>query len=237
MLIFGIDTCCMAATAALMDDDKLVAQTVINHNRTHSQKMMPQIESMFELAERDITEVDCFAAAAGPGSFTGVRIGIATAKAFAQACQKPCAAISTLEALANNNVLFDGIISPILDARRGQVYNALFGGGELKRLCGDRAIALTALLTELKEQDRPVLFCGDGVYAFKEEIIKNLGDTAVFARRMNNMNLAASVAELGIKAYESGNTIPYGELVPQYIRLSQAERERLEKQNNSKGTK
>ena len=75
MLIFGIDTCCMAATAALMDEDKLIAQTVVNHNRTHSQKMMPQIEAMFEMAERDVSEVDCFAAAAGPGSFTGVRIG------------------------------------------------------------------------------------------------------------------------------------------------------------------
>ena len=184
MLIFGIDTCCMAATAALMDEDKLIAQTVVNHNRTHSQKMMPQIEAMFEMAERDVSEVDCFAAAAGPGSFTGVRIGIATAKALAQSFGKPCAAVSTLEALANNNALFDGIISPILDARRGQVYNALFGGGrELKRICDDRAIALTALLDELKQQSKPVLFCGDGVYSFKEEIISALGDTAVFAQR------------------------------------------------------
>lgn len=231
MLIFGIDTCCMAATAALMDEDKLIAQTVVNHNRTHSQKMMPQIEAMFEMAERDVSEVDCFAAAAGPGSFTGVRIGIATAKALAQSFGKPCAAVSTLEALANNNALFDGIISPILDARRGQVYNALFGGGrELKRICDDRAIALTALLDELKQQSKPVLFCGDGVYSFKEEIISALGDTAVFAQRMNNMNLAASVAELGLKAFTGGNTVPYGELVPQYIRLSQAERERLERQ-------
>lgn len=231
MLIFGIDTCCMAATAALMNEDKLIAQTVVNHNRTHSQKMMPQIEAMFEMAERDVSEVDCFAAAAGPGSFTGVRIGIATAKALAQSFGKPCAAISTLKALANNNALFDGIISPILDARRGQVYNALFGGGrELNRLCDDRAIALTALLDELKQQSMPVLFCGDGVYPFKEEIISALGDTAVFAQRMNNMNLAASVAELGLKAFTGGNTVPYGELVPQYIRLSQAERERLERQ-------
>jgi len=107
----------------------------------------------------------------------------------------------------------------------------LFGGGrELNRLCDDRAIALTALLDELKQQSMPVLFCGDGVYPFKEEIISALGDTAVFAQRMNNMNLAASVAELGLKAFTGGNTVPYGELVPQYIRLSQAERERLERQ-------
>ena len=231
MLIFGIDTCCMAATAALIDDTRLIAQTIINHNRTHSQKMMPQIETMFSQAELDITDVDCFAAAAGPGSFTGVRIGIATAKAMAQACGKPCAAVSTLHALANNNYLFDGIISPILDARREQVYNALFTGGrELNRLCDDRALGIDALLEELKAQEKPVLFCGDGTLVFKDIICKELGNRAVFAQRMNNLNLASSVAELGWEAMQRGDTVSCGELVPQYIRLSQAERERLEQQ-------
>lgn len=231
MLIFGIDTCCAAATAALTDGTKLIAQTVINHTRTHSQKMMPQIEAMFELAEIDISQVDCFAAAVGPGSFTGVRIGVATAQAFAQACKKPCAAVSTLHALAYSNILFDGIICPILDARRNQVYNALFKGGrELERLCRDRALAIDVLLNELNKTEESVLFCGDGTLVFKDEIVSALGGRAFFARPMNNLNLAASVAELGLAAAECGELIPPQELIPQYVRLSQAERERIERE-------
>lgn len=229
MLIFGIDTCCMAATAALTDDTKLIAQTVIANDRTHSQKMMPQIEAMFSFAERDAAEVDCFAAAVGPGSFTGVRIGVATAKAMAQAFDKPCCAVSTLHALAFNNTAFSGVICPILDARRGQVYNALFRGGRtLRRLCDDRAVAMDDLLEELKQQDGDVLFCGDGTFAFRPVIEAALGERAVFAPRMQNLNLAAAVAELA--SMGEGKTVPYRELVPQYLRLSQAERERLERE-------
>lgn len=232
MLILGIDTCCMAATAALLDDTRLIAQTVINNKKTHSQKMMPMIEQMFDMAEIDISEVDCFAVAAGPGSFTGVRIGVAAAKAMAQACGKPVVGVSTLEALANNNSLFGGIICPILDARREQVYNSLFEGGGLKRLCGDRALGIDRLLAELLEYDKKILFCGDGVSVYAEAVKNALGDRAVFASRMQNMNLGASVAEIGWREFEKGNAVSCGELVPQYVRLSQAERERLEAAGN-----
>ncbi|MBR5152048.1 MAG: tRNA (adenosine(37)-N6)-threonylcarbamoyltransferase complex dimerization subunit type 1 TsaB [Clostridia bacterium] len=227
MLIFGIDTCCMAATAALMDEHKLVAQTVVNHNRTHSQKMMPQIETMFQQAEKEVDEVDLFAAAVGPGSFTGVRIGVATVKALAQAVGKPCVAVSTLEALAFNSTVFDGVICPILDARRNQVYNGLFQGGrELVRLCEDRALGIDQLLEELKHTEEKILFCGDGVPAFRDVIEETLGDQCVFASRMQNLNLAGAVAELALLGH--GEQVSCGELVPQYVRLSQAERERME---------
>ncbi len=230
MLVFGIVTCCNAATAALIDDTKLLAQVVLNNGKTHSQTMMPQIESMFQNAEKDPTEVDFFAAAVGPGSFTGVRIGVATVKAMAQAAGKPCVPVSTLHGLANNVAVFDGIICPILDARRQQVYNALFRGGRtLERLREDRALGIEELLCELKEEEAPILFCGDGVLAFRDTISEALGDRAVFAQRMQNMNLAASVAEIGYQMAAEGKTVAYGNLVPQYIRLSQAERERLER--------
>lgn len=233
MLIFGTDTCCGAATAALMDDTKLIAQTVINHDRTHSQMMMPQIEEMFRLAERDICDVDCFAAAVGPGSFTGVRIGVATVKALAQAANKPCVAVSTLHALAYNNALFSGIVCPILDARRNQVYNALFQGGRsLVRLCEDRALGIEELLEELKAEEKDVLFCGDGTLAFRSVIEEALGERAVFAPIMQNLNLAAAVAELAL--LEEGQAVSYQDLVPQYVRLSQAERERLEKEQEGR---
>ena len=234
MLIFGIDTCCMAATAALMEDERLLGQIVIDHKKTHSQKMMPQIEFLFEQTELDVSEVDFFAAAVGPGSFTGVRIGVATVKAMAQAFKKPCIAVSTLYALANNVSLFDGLVCPILDARRGQVYNAVFENN--KRLCDDRAIALDELLEELSKIGKPVIFCGDAISVYREEIKEKLGDLANFAQPMQSMNLAASVAELGKQMALKGETVTYTDLKPEYIRLSQAERERLEKtENNQEG--
>ncbi len=230
MLVFGIDTCCMAATAALVDERIMVAQTVINQNKTHSQIMMPQIENMFKAAEVDPKTVDAFAAAVGPGSFTGVRIGVATAKALAQASGKPCVAVSTLEALAFASRFFDGIVSPILDARRDQVYNALFMGGEcLQRLCDDRALALEDLLTELKQTGKKILFMGDATLVFEDKIKAALGSNACFAPKVTNLNLAGSVAELGLEKLKAGETVSYGELVPQYVRLSQAEREQLER--------
>lgn len=231
MLVFGIDTCCMAATAALIAEDRLVAQTVQNNKKTHSQRIMPMIEQMLSQAEIELSEVDCFAAAVGPGSFTGVRIGVATAKALAHAADKPCAAVSTLHALANNIDCFDGIICPIMDARRNQVYNALFRGGSMERITEDRAISIEDLLLELKETEEKIIFNGDGVPVFGDRIKEELGDRAVFAQRMQRMNLGASVAEIGYDMLKKGELIGYSDLCPQYLRLSQAERERLEKEN------
>lgn len=235
MKIFAVDTCCMAATAAVMDEERLLAQTVVNHKKTHSQKMMPQIETMLEQAEIDIADIDFFAAAVGPGSFTGVRIGVATVKALAQAVGKPCIAVSTLEALANQLSVFSGILCPILDARREQVYNALFYGDDrIERICPDRALALEALLNELKKWNEPVMFMGDGTFAYQEIIQKQLGERAKFAQRMLNMNLAASVCEVAYQKAICGETISYGELVPAYVRLSQAERDLQKKREMEK---
>ncbi len=235
MLVFGIDTCCMAATAALMNDDIMVAQTVVNQNKTHSQIMMPQIEQMFKAAEVDPMLVDAYAAAVGPGSFTGVRIGVATAKAMAQGAGKPCIAVSTLEALAYSSKYFDGVIAPILDARRDQVYNALFSGGRdgLERLCPDRALSLDELLEEIKKTDKKALFMGDATLVFRDRIEAVLGDKAVFAPKVVNLNLAGAVAEIGIEKLKAGDTVEYGKLVPEYVRLSQAEREKLEREQKN----
>lgn len=236
MTVFGIDTCCMAATAALVNEDVMVAQTVVNKNKTHSQMMMPLVEQMFRAAEVEPSVVDAFAAAVGPGSFTGVRIGVATAKALAQAAQKPCVAVSTLEALAFSSKYFDGIICPILDARREQVYNALFQGGKdgMERLCEDRALALSELLEELCKAGRSVIFMGDATLVFKEEIRSALGGLAYFAPKIANLNLGGAVAEIGLEKLKKGETVEYGKLVPSYVRLSQAEREKLERENSVK---
>ncbi len=218
MLIFGIDTCCAAATSAIFDGEKLLAQTVINHKKTHSQKILPQIQSLCDLAEIDISDIDAFAAAVGPGSFTGVRIGVATVKGMAQAQNKPCVAVSTLEALALPLSSFSGIVCPILDARRGQVYNALFKEGE--RICNDRAITLESLLKELEGEK--VMFLGDGVFPYGEEILKTMPN-AEFAPKVLTMNLAGSVCEAAYGKLLKGEVVCAGDLIPSYVRLSQAE--------------
>lgn len=219
----------MAATAAVITDDRLAAQVVQNNKKTHSQKIMPMIEFMLREADMSVGDIDCFAAATGPGSFTGVRIGVATVKALAHAVDKPCAAVSTLHALANNTACFDGIICPILDARRGQVYNALFRGGSMERMTEDRALSMAKLCEELKETDERIIFLGDGVSVFEDEIKRELGGRAEFAQRMQRMNLAASVAEIGYEKFIRGDVCGYAELKPDYHRLSQAERERNER--------
>ncbi len=218
MLIFGIDTCSAVATSALFDGEKLIAQTVVNHKKTHSQKIMPQIENLFALCELDVNDVDVFASAVGPGSFTGVRIGVATIKGMAQALNKPCVAVSTLEALAYPFTHFSGIVCPILDARRGQVYNALFEQG--KRICPDRALALSGLLEELK--GKQVMFLGDGAIPYQEEILSAMPD-ALFAPKVLNMNLAGNVCEVAYKKFQEGEAVLANELIPSYVRLSQAE--------------
>ncbi len=218
MLIFGIDTCSSAATSAIYDGERLLAQTVINHKKTHSQKIMPQVDNLFSLCELSVSDIDVFAAAVGPGSFTGVRIGVATVKGMAQALSKPCVGVSTLEALAYPLSSFNGLVCPILDARRGQVYNAVFENG--KRLCPDRALALSELLNEIR--GKKVIFLGDGIFPYREEILSAMPDAA-FAPKVIAMNLAGSVCEVAYEKYLKGEAATANELVPSYVRLSQAE--------------
>lgn len=236
MLIFGLDTCCMPATAAICDGEKLVGEFVINCGKTHSQKIMPQIENMFKSLEISCSDIDCFAAACGPGSFTGVRIGAATLKSMAHAARKPCVSISTLMALAQNAAYFDGIICPILDARRGQVYTAMFEGGdeEVRRITEDSALKLSELIEILSGKNKRILFLGDGIFVHRKEIREKLGNNALFASPNINMNMAGAVAFLGAQAYIRGETAGYESIVPNYIRVSQAERERSEKLKGEK---
>ena len=230
MLILGIDTCCMPAVSAIYDGEKIIAEAVLFSGKTHSQRIMPQIKGLFDELGISPADIDCFAVAAGPGSFTGVRIGTAAVKAMAHAAGKPCAAVSTLEALAFNVSCFDGIICPILDARRDQVYTALFRGGKaLTRLRGDGAAPLSELLDELAGQK--VLFAGDGVLVYRSEIAARMGDCAYFPPANNLLNSGGAVAVLGYEKFMAGETVSYSALVPNYIRLSQAERERIEREN------
>ena len=235
MKLIALDSSGLVASVAVLEDDKLMAEYTMNYKKTHSQTLLPMLDEIVRMIELDLSTVDAIAIAKGPGSFTGVRIGVATAKALAQAADKPCIAVSTLEALAFSSKYFDGIISPVLDARRNQVYNALFcGGKDLMRLTDDRALALDELLAQLKEYGKKVLFMGDATLVFEEEIKSALGELAYFAPKVSNLNLAGAVAEIGLDKLKKGETTEYKRLVPEYIRLSQAEREKLEREGGLK---
>ena len=224
MKILAIDSCSNVATAALMDDDILIAQFSLNNKTTHSTKLLPQIEYMMKNAETEFADIDLFAVTVGPGSFTGERIGVATAKALAHAVNKPMVGVSALMAMAYNIKYTDYLICPIMDARREQVYTASFRweNDELITIKEDRAMALDELLEEINEN---VIFFGDGVPVFKEKIAEKLGSKAHFApANLLHIN-GGGVAECAKSEYKKGKACDYASLVPTYLRLSQAERE------------
>ena len=231
MKILAIDSCSNVATAALVEDDCLIAQFSLNNKTTHSTKLLPQIEYMMKNAETEFADIDLFAVTVGPGSFTGERIGVATTKALAHATGKPMVGVSALMAMAYNIKYTDYLICPIMDARREQVYTATFKweGDKLVTVKEDRAMALDELLNEL---DEDVIFFGDGVPVFKEKIAEKLDNKAHFAPA-NLMHInGGGVAEAAKSEYKKGNACDYASLVPTYLRLSQAEREYNDRNRN-----
>ncbi len=232
MLILALDSTAVAASVALCDGEKLLANYTINLGNTHSETLLPMVEAIMKAARVNASDIDLFAASAGPGSFTGVRIGAATAKGLAFGKDKPCIGVSTLEALAYNLIGFEGLACPVMNARRSQVYTALFevsGGKPLTRLTPDRAISIAELEDELLTKDRPVYLSGDG-YAITREGFSRF--TAKETPKILIPQNAYSVAMCALTQYEAGVRTTDIELSPVYLRLSQAERERAEKQKS-----
>lgn len=229
MKILAVDTSSAVASCAICEDDKLICECVLNNKLTHSQTLMPMIDEVFKKSELNPQEIDVFAVTNGPGSFTGLRIGVTTIKGLAHACNKPVVGVNTLEAMCYNLPFCPHIIAPIMDARREQVYNGLyrFTDGVLNEITSPRALALEELLSELKNMGESVVFLGDGVPVFYNKIKDFLCEKAFFAPQNLNAQHAASVAE----AAKNKETISYNELVPVYLRKSQAEREAEERGN------
>ena len=225
MLFLSMDTTGGVCSAALCEDDKVLCEAYLHDKLTHSQTLMPLIDTCFERAGKTVGDVDAFAVVVGPGSFTGVRIGICAAKGFAQVSQKPVIAIDTLELLAQNIAGFSGVVCPILDARRGQVYTAFFRNGE--RICEDFADDIFAVLEKLPEE--PVMFVGDGVPVLREKILSVLPH-AQFAPPHLNYQRAGSAAGLISRKYNDGDLLSAETVLPNYLRDSQAERMKKEKQ-------
>lgn len=230
MKILALESSAVACSVALADDERLIAQSFQNNGLTHSRTLMPMCADLLRNCGLTLEAVDLVAVAAGPGSFTGLRIGVAAAKGLAWPGDKPCAAVSTLEGMAWSLAHLEGEICAVMDARRGQVYNARFqaAGGAPVRLCPDRAIGLDALAEELKSGEKPQILVGDGA-VLCYTTLKELGLDVRLAPPHLQFQSAWGVARAALEQARAGTLTDAAGLAPEYHRLSQAERERLER--------
>lgn len=226
MLTLAFESSAKAASVALVRDGDLISQYSQCSSLTHSRTLLPMAEDMLKNAELSLNKVDIFAVAHGPGSFTGIRIGVSTVKGLAWASDKPCVGVSTLEAMAWHGLSAGGYICPVMDARRSQVYNALFKieGGRPVRLCPDRAVALPLLAGELEKLNAPVFLVGDGA-KLTASFLEEQGLPYVLAPENLRWQSAWGVAMAAMDK-KPGDA---HQLLPVYLRLSQAERERQER--------
>lgn len=231
MKILALDSTAVVASCSVCDDEKLLSSFTVNNGNTHSETLLPMIEASLKLLGLTVSDIDLFALSEGPGSFTGVRIGAATIKGLAFGKDKPCVGVSTLEALAENLVGFDGILCPAMNARRNQVYNALFSSksGKIERLTPDRAISVSELEEELSSYAEPVYLCGDGDFLLYESPSRKINYSFVpeLLRHQNGY----SVAVCAKRKYLAGDVKTDLTIAPTYLRPSQAERTRNEKEN------
>lgn len=230
MKILALESSAKAASVCLWEDGKVLAESYQNTGLTHSRTLLPMCQSMLANCGIELEEVDVIAAASGPGSFTGLRIGLATAKGLAWPGEKPCCGVSTLEAMAWNLARVDGVICCAMDARRNQVYNALFQaeGGTLTRLTPDRAISLEELFQGPEAETRAQILVGDGAELCYNYAVP-LGVDLVLAPPHLRFQRATGVARAAVLQAQRGELVTAGDLTANYLRLSQAERERLER--------
>ncbi|AGK99043.1 tRNA (adenosine(37)-N6)-threonylcarbamoyltransferase complex dimerization subunit type 1 TsaB [Clostridium pasteurianum] len=226
MRVLSIDSATEAATCAVIEDERLLGEITFNYKKQHSIILMTIIDNLLKNINTDINTIDGFVISKGPGSFTGLRIGMATVKGLSQGSNKPFISISSLDALAYNMAYTPGIICPILDALRGNVYTALyqFEENNLNRLTDYKIISLEELLVFVKEQNKSITFIGDGIKLFKEQILKYLPE-ASFAPSHLNLVRSSALGELGLKRLLQGENDNLYDSAPIYIRKSQAERE------------
>ena len=227
MLLLAFETSAKAGSVALFDGQKLLGEQYLNSGMTHSQTLLSMAESVLSQCGKTAQEVNAVAVANGPGSFTGVRIGVAAAKGFAWGGEIPIYGVSTLEAMALGLGVFDGYVCPVMDARRAQVYNALFyvNQGVMTRVTEDRAIALSDLENELKTLEKPIFLVGDGSNLCYNTLIEAIPNLVL----PPESKLHQRAVGVGLAALQQNAPDAPEALAPNYLRLSQAERERNEK--------
>jgi len=239
MKVLAVDTSSLVAAVAVMDGPKLLGEYIINHKKTHSQKLMPMIKEIMDSIELDPEEIDIFAASIGPGSFTGLRIGITTIKAMAYAVGKPVVGVPTLDALAYNVPVPDALICPIMDARNNQVYTAVYKWERdiPVKVTEYMGIEISELVKIVKGKNCKTIFNGDAVEIHREFIERELGEYCGFAPAILMLQKASSVAALALARASEGMLETCFDLVPFYLRKSQAEQEygrrRLRGENNA----
>lgn len=224
MLICSVDSSATPASVCLLEDDKIIAEYYLNTGFTHSQTLMAMLESVLKISGKSADDIDLYAVNSGPGSFTGVRIGVSAVKGMAYAQNKLCVEVSTLASMAYNFLGNHAIICACMDARRRQVYHGLFrvDGDKIERLCEDKAIAVEELLGSLPK-DEEIILVGDGA----ELVYQSAEDPAIKLAPPNlRYQRASSVALAAVETYNRGKVVSPAALMPRYLRLSQAERER-----------
>lgn len=231
MKILAIDSSGLAATVALLCDGILTGEYTIHNKKTHSQTLLPMIHDMLQMAEVDVKELDGIAVAAGPGSFTGLRIGAATAKGLAQTLAIPIVAVPALEGLAFNVEGTEALACPIMDARRNQVYYGIYNvKGECPEVIENQSAApIEEVIEKLNELGRDVVFIGDGVPVFRNQLKQTLKVPFRFGADSVLYQRASSVAALGKFYFEKNCQMEAKDFAPVYLRMSQAERERMER--------
>lgn len=237
MRILAIDSSSMVATIAVVTDDVLTAEYTINFKKTHSQTLLPMIDEISKMIELDMETIDAIAIAGGPGSYTGLRIGSATAKGFGLALNKPIINVPTMDALAYNLFSSQYIICPIMDARRGQVYTGIyrFNGTEMEIIKPQCIMMIQDLIVELDKIGEPVMFLGDAIPVDQAIIDETMTTEHHYAPASMNRQKASSLASLAAIYYKEGKIETAKEHKPEYLRLSQAERELKEKQAGLNG--
>ena len=230
MLILAFETSAKAASVALTQDGILLGESYQNTGLTHSQTLMVMAEDLLKQCSKTVSDLDAVAVAEGPGSFTGVRIGVAAAKGLSWGADLPCYGISTLEAMAVSLGIYEGYVCPCMDARRNQVYNAMFyvNQGKLERIREDRAIALADLKTELEQLNGPIYLVGDGSRLTHKTLSAEIPNLILPPEHRMHQR-AVGVAFLADAKAAAGENGDAAALTPNYLRLSQAERERAEK--------
>ena len=231
MRILALDSSGLVATVAILEDEQTIAEYTVNYKKTHSQTLLPMLDEIVKMTGFDLSTIDAIAVAGGPGSFTGLRIGCATAKGLGLALDKPLIHIPTVDGMAYNLYGIQGLICPMMDARRNQVYTGIYRFEEDFEIVEDQmAISLEELIEKLNQYGEKVTFLGDGVPVYKEQLGKGLTVDYGFAPAHMNRQSAAAVGTLAMKYYAEGKIETATEHQPDYLRLSQAERERAERQ-------
>ena len=234
MKILALDSSGLVASVAIVSDDDLIGEYTVNYKKTHSQTLLPMLDEVAKMVELDLSTIDVIAVSAGPGSFTGLRIGSATAKGLALALNKEIVSVPTVDALAYNMWGCRDLVCPLMNARRNQAYTGLyrFSDGKMDTLIKQCVVQIDEIIDKINKEGQKVIFLGDGVPVFKEYIRENITVPYDFAPAMCNKQRASAVACLGQILFGEGKAVPAYEHKPEYLRLSQAERERQEKERN-----